>query len=436
MLDINNIRKDPTTLVDQLQRRGFQFDLERFQKLDSERKTLLERVETLRAKQNLLADAFAKAKRANEPTDLLRLTDNEVAELTQAEIACGGIEEAIRTMLLSVPNVLHATTPNGEDEKHNVVMRTWGEVPTFTFAPKDHVALGARKTGHLGVALDAEAGATLAGSRFTVLRGNIAKLHRALVQYMVNTHTDKHEYEETYVPYLVLPKAMEGTGQFPKFKEDAFGVVRGFDVEEGGSAELLLIPTAEVPLTNMLRETTLPYPGQPLKFVAHTPCFRAEAGSAGRDVKGMIRQHQFDKVELVWFVKPEDADRAFIQLQEHAEAILTGLNLPYRAVALCAGDTGFGASRTVDLEVWLPGQNAYREISSCSHFGDFQARRMGAKFKEGKNKAQFWHTLNGSALAVGRTLIAVLENYQMENGDIEVPYVLQPYMGCDIIKMS
>lgn len=436
MLDINNIRKDPTTFVDLLQRRGFEFKLDYFQQLDNERKELLELVESLRRKQNEYAEKFGRAKQAGLPTDNLRLTDDEVHSLSQAEVRLNVVEEDLKNYLLTVPNILHDTVPDGEDEKQNVILRTWGEPPKHSFTPKDHVALGARKVGHVGVGLDAEAGAALAGSRFTVLRGNIAKLHRALVQYMIDTHTEVHGYEETYVPYLVHPRAMEGTGQFPKFQDDAFGVVRGYAIPEAKSAELLLIPTAEVPLTNMLRETTLAYPGEPLKFVAHTPCFRAEAGSAGRDVKGMIRQHQFDKVELVWFVKPEDADRAFSYLQDHAEVILRGLGLSYRAVALCAGDTGFGASRTVDLEVWLPGQQVYREISSCSHFGDFQARRMGAKFKDGKNKAQFWHTLNGSALAVGRTLIAVIENYQLENGDIEVPDVLQRYMGCDVIHMS
>lgn len=437
MIDPQLLRRDPHDVARTLlQTRGFVLDPGPFEALEAQRRALQARVEALQAERNQRAKAFAQAKRAGTPTEGLSLSEAEEAELANAGPELDRLRDAQAALAMAVPNLPHPSVPDGQDEAHNVELRRWGTPPTLVAPVLDHVDLGAR----LQRQLDPEAGADLAGTRFTVLRGGIARLHRALTQFMLNAHLDAG-YEEAYVPYLVHPKALEGTGQLPKFKDDLFGVSRGdhpavavwaMQQPDGSlrpyTAEWFLIPTAEVPLTNLLRERVTPYAG-PVKFVAHTPCFRAEAGSHGRDVRGMIRQHQFDKVELVWFVAPDEADAAFDRLVGDAEGILQALELPYRAVRLCAGDLGFSAARTIDLEVWIPSQNTYREISSCSHFGDFQARRLQARFKTAGGKPQLWHTLNGSALAVGRTLVAVLENYQQPNGDVIVPHVLRPYMG-------
>ena len=339
-------------------------------------------------------------------------------DISKAEAAAKDAEAALKDLMMGIPNVPHADVPAGADEDDNVEVLKWGTPATFDFEPKDHVDLG------VPFGLNFDAGALVAGSRFAVMSGMIARLHRAITQFMLNTHTEEHGYEETYVPYLVNRQALEGTGQLPKFEEDLFKIPQA-----QGDKDLYLIPTAEVPVTNLLRDavndTSLP-----VKKVAHTPCFRSEAGSYGRDTRGMIRQHQFDKVELVQFVHADASDAALEELTGHAEAILQKLDLPYRKVILCGGDLGFSAAKTYDLEVWLPGQQKYREISSCSTFADYQARRMQARWRNPETgKPELLHTLNGSGLAVGRTLVAILENYQQADGSIRIPAALQPYMG-------
>ncbi|KZZ02944.1 serine--tRNA ligase, partial [Oleibacter sp. HI0075] len=340
------------------------------------------------------------------------------ADITRAEQAAKQVESDLREMLMAIPNVPLAEVPAGNDEDDNVEVLKWGEPREFSFEPKDHVDVGEPHGLNFG------AGAVVAGSRFAVMSGPIARMHRALTQFMLDTHTLEHGYEETYVPYLVNRQALEGTGQLPKFEEDLFKIPQA-----QGDKDLYMIPTAEVPVTNLLRDTVNDVE-LPVKKVAHTPCFRSEAGSYGRDTRGMIRQHQFDKVELVQFVKAEDSEKTLEELTGHAEAILQKLNLPYRKVILCGGDLGFSAAKTYDLEVWLPGQQKYREISSCSTFGDYQARRMQARWRNPQTgKPELLHTLNGSGLAVGRTLVAILENYQEEDGSVSVPAALRPYMG-------
>ncbi|MEL7399059.1 MAG: serine--tRNA ligase, partial [Pseudomonadota bacterium] len=340
------------------------------------------------------------------------------ADISDAEAAAKAAEVTLRQLLMAIPNVPQDAVPHGNDEDDNVEVAVWGEPTQFSFEAKDHVDLGEP----LGMSFDA--GATVAGSRFVAMSGKMARLHRALAQFMLDTHSEEHGYEETYTPYLVNKEALEGTGQLPKFEEDLFKIP-----EAQGDKDLYLIPTAEVPVTNLLRDT-ITVNDLPIKKVAHTPCFRSEAGSYGRDTRGMIRQHQFDKVELVQFVKAGESDSALEELTGHAEAILQKLKLPYRKVILCGGDLGFSAAKTYDLEVWLPGQQKYREISSCSNFEDYQARRMNARWRNPEtNKPELLHTLNGSGLAVGRTMVAVLENYQQEDGSIRIPEVLQPYMG-------
>ncbi|MFC7421577.1 serine--tRNA ligase [Iodobacter arcticus] len=418
MLDINLLRTDLENVAARLASRKFILDVSAFSALENERKSLQTRTQDLQAKRNASSKLIGQAKAKGEDvsvimSDVAHLGD----ELKAAETALAVLQEKINDMLLSMPNLPHESVPVGKDETENEEILRWGTPRVFDFEIKDHVDLG----GPLG--LDFETGTKLSGARFTALRGGIARMHRALAQFMLNTHTLEHGYEEVYTPYLVNAASMMGTGQLPKFEEDLFKVSRP-DAEP-----LYLIPTAEVPVTNFVRDSIVKLEDLPMKFTAHTPCFRSEAGAYGRDVRGLIRQHQFEKVELVQIVHPDESLNTLETLTAHAEAILQKLELPYRKVKLCTGDMGFGAQMTYDLEVWLPAQNTYREISSCSSMGAFQARRMQARFKNEQGKNELVHTLNGSGLAVGRTLVAVLENYQNADGSITVPAVLRPYMG-------
>lgn len=417
MLDPKLVRSQTEDIAKRLAVRNYVFDIEGFQSLESRRRTLQVRTEELQSEQNKRSKSIGKAKAAGENIQpLLDAVDDMKAQKADAEQELRVLQEEITQFLAGIPNIPDESVPAGKDEDDNVEVRKWGAIPTFDFEPKDHVDLGGAN------GLDFEAGARLAQSRFTVMRGQIARLHRALAQFMINTHTDEHGYSEIYVPYLVNAETLFGTGQLPKFEEDLFRME--------GENGLYLIPTAEVPATNLVADSILSADELPMQFVSHTPCFRSEAGSYGRDTRGMIRQHQFDKVEMVHIVRPDESEAALEVLTGHAEAILQKLELPYRVVELCGGDIGFSAARTYDLEVWLPGQDKYREISSCSNARDFQARRMQARWKNpetGKN--ELVHTLNGSGLAVGRTLVAVLENYQQADGSIHVPEVLKPYMG-------
>ena len=386
------------------------------------------RTEELQAKRNQLAKAIGIKKGKGEDATA------EMAEATQINVDMESgtarlsvLQAEIADFLMGIPNLPDESVPVGKDENDNQEVKRWGAIPEFAFPVKDHVDLGAP------LGLDFESAAKISGSRFVVLKGPIARLHRALAQFMLDIHTSQHAYEELYVPLMVNAASMRGTGQLPKFEEDLFKVPRQMGGEDGaGEAKIenfYLIPTAEVPVTNLVRDTITATEELPLKFVAHTPCFRSEAGSYGRDVRGMIRQHQFEKVELVQIAKPEESMQLLEELTSHAEKILELLELPYRRVLLCTGDMGFGSSKTYDLEVWIPSQNAYREISSCSNMGDFQARRMQARFKTGQGKPELVHTLNGSGLAVGRTGVALLENFQQADGSIAIPKVLRPYMG-------
>jgi len=418
MLDINLLRTDLENVAARLASRKFILDVSAFSALENERKSLQTRTQDLQAKRNASSKLIGQAKAKGEDvsvimSDVAHLGD----ELKAAETALATLQDKINDMLLSMPNLPHESVPVGKDETENEEVLRWGTPRVFDFEIKDHVDLG----GPLG--LDFETGAKLSGARFTALRGGIARMHRALAQFMLNTHTLEHGYEEVYTPYLVNAASMMGTGQLPKFEEDLFKVNRP-DAEP-----LYLIPTAEVPVTNFVRDSIVKLEDLPMKFTAHTPCFRSEAGAYGRDVRGLIRQHQFEKVELVQIVHPDESLSTLETLTGHAEAILQKLELPYRKVNLCTGDMGFGSQKTYDLEVWLPAQNTYREISSCSSMGAFQARRMQARFKNEQGKNELVHTLNGSGLAVGRTLVAVLENYQNADGSITIPAVLRPYMG-------
>ena len=418
MLDPKALRTDIDAVAGNLVRRGLVLDRGHYQRLEDERKSLQVRVEKLRHERNERSRGIGRAKASGEDIGPLRLKVKELGEaLTAAEADLGSLQEELNAFLAGIPNLLHETVPDGEDETSNEEVLKWGEPPTFDFKPKDHVALGEG----LGL-LDFEGAAKLSGSRFSVLRGDLARMHRALVQFMLDVHIGEHGYTECYVPYLVNDAALFGTGQLPKFGEDLFSVQ--------GDRGLRLIPTAEVPLTNLVRDEILT-PGQlPMRLTAHTPCFRSEAGSYGKDTRGMIRMHQFEKVELVHVTTPGDSYRALEELTGHAEVILQRLGLPYRKVTLCAGDTGFSAAKTYDLEVWLPGQNRYREISSCSNCEDFQARRMYARWRNpNTGKPEPVHTLNGSGIAAGRALIAVIENFQQADGSVIVPEALQPYMG-------
>jgi len=419
MLDIQLLRTQPEIVSAGLARRGAAIDLAPFEALEAQRKQVQTQTQELQAKRNNLSKQIGILKGKGE--DVGPVMD-EVAGLGDALKAN---EEKLTVLLAEldafvsrIPNLPHESVPEGRDEKGNVEVSRWGTPPTFDFAPKDHVDLGEALGG-----LDFASGVKISGSRFTVMRGAMARLHRALAQFMLDTHTQEHGYTELYTPYLVNPDSMFGTGQLPKFEEDLFRV------ERSDGSRLYLIPTAEVPVTNIVRGEILETEKLPLKFVCHTPCFRSEAGSYGKDTRGMIRQHQFDKVELVQIVPPEASWEALEQLAGHAETILQKLGLPYRKMALCAGDMGFSAAKTYDLEVWLPAQETYREISSCSNFEAFQARRMQARCRDKGGKPRPLHTLNGSGLAVGRTLVAVLENYQRADGTVTVPEVLRPYMG-------
>ncbi len=432
MLDIQQLRTGLDDVVQQLAKRGFAFPADAFNALEAERKKIQTQTEELQAQRNAASKKIGQAKAKGEDVTAIM---TEVAHLgdalKQAEAHLDQVKNDLQKMLLEIPNLPHASVPEGKDETHNVQMRTWGEPRRFDFDIKDHVSIGEG----LGL-LDFETAAKLSGARFSLMKSGLARLHRALAQFMLDTHTQEHGYQETYVPYLVSRDSLLGTGQLPKFEQDLFAVNAG-GADSTGAPEYHLIPTAEVPITNMVRDEIVPLNALPLKYVSHTPCFRSEAGSYGRDTRGLLRQHQFDKVELVHIVHPDRSYEALEQLVGDAEKILQKLGLPYRVMTLCTGDMGFSAAKTYDIEVWLPGQNAYREISSCSNCEAFQARRMQARFRSENGKPALLHTLNGSGLAVGRTLVAVLENYQNADGSVTVPEVLRHYMnGLDQLRNS
>ncbi len=442
MLDIQALRNDLATVTARLATRGYQLDAARFEQLEAERKSIQVRTQELQAKRNATSKQIGQAKAKGEDVSAIMA---EVAslgdELKQLEAKLEQVQHELNAFLSVIPNTPHASVPVGKSEADNVEVRRVGTPPKFDFEVKDHVSIGEGLGG-----LDFETASKIAGARFSLLKGPLARLHRALAQFMLDLHTAEHGYTETYVPYLVNADSMRGTGQLPKFEEDLFKVP--FGLEEPSAAEqariatvgvdslgqpkqkhFYLIPTAEVPVTNMVRDEIVALEKLPLKFVAHTPCFRSEAGSYGRDTRGMIRQHQFDKVELVQIAHPEQSYALLEELLGHAETVLKKLELPYRVVKLCTGDMGFSSATTYDIEVWLPAQNTYREISSCSNFEAFQARRMQARFRNAQGKPELVHTLNGSGLAVGRTLVAILENNQQADGSVSIPQALRPYMG-------
>jgi len=425
MLDPKLLRSNLQEVADRLAFRGFALDVARIEALEEQRKTVQTRTEALQAERNACSKSIGHAKQRGEDIALLMADVERIAgELSVGKVELEAIRSELDSILLGIPNLPHESVPVGVDEDDNVEVRRWGAPRLFDFEIKDHVALG-EKFGWL----DFETAAKLSGARFILLRGPIARLHRALAQFMINLHTSEHDYEEAYTPYLVQAPALQGTGQLPKFEEDLFKIARE------GEADLYLIPAAEVPLTNLAAGQILDAKRLPLKFVAHSPCFGSEAGASGRDARGSLRQHQFDKVEMVQIVEPSKSMEALESLTANAERVLQLLGLPYRTLALCTGDVGFSAVKTYDLEVWIPSQDKYREISSCSNCGDFQARRMQARFRNPETgKPELVHTLNGSGLAVGRTLVAVLENYQQVDGSIRVPDVLKQYMGVDIIR--
>ena len=418
MIDPKLLRSEPEAVAKNLARRGFTLDVAALQALEEQRKPWTVEVDRLRAERNANAKAVGMAKgRGEDAGALIAKGESLVAGLADAEAKLATVQAELESWQLGLPNLLHESVPDGRDESANLEVRRFGEPRRFAFKPRDHVELGERLKG-----IDFDAAARISGARFVVLRGPIARLHRALAQFMLDLHTREHGYTEVYVPYLVQAPALIGTSQLPKFEQDLFAL-RG---EQG----FYLIPTAEVPVTNLVRGEIVAAEALPLKFVAHTPCFRSEAGAAGKDTRGMIRNHQFDKVELVQIVRPDTSYAALEELTGHAETVLRQLEIPYRTLALCAGDVGFGSAKTYDLEAWLPSQERYREISSCSNFEAFQARRMQARWRNPQgNKPEAVHTLNGSGLAVGRTLVAVLENYQNADGSMSVPAVLKPYMG-------
>jgi len=419
MLDIQTIRNDLDAVAARLATRGLTLDVATFRALEEQRKRAQVRTQELQAKRNASSKQIGELKRKGEDTSALMAEMGAVGEeLKQIEGELDAIQLKLTEILLTIPNLPHASVPVGKSADDNVEVRREGAPRTFGFAPRDHVDVGEG----LGM-LDFDAAAKISGARFTLMTGPLARLHRSIAQFMLDVHSGEHGYAEAYVPYLVNADSMRGTGQLPKFEEDLFPVARA----DGG--KFYLIPTAEVPVTNIVRDEVLAAERLPLKFVCHSPCFRSEAGSYGKDTRGMIRQHQFDKVELVQVVHPDQSYDSLEQLTGHAEVILRRLDLPFRTVTLCTGDMGFAAAKTYDIEVWLPGQNAYREISSCSNFESFQARRMQARYKGEKGKNELVHTLNGSGLAVGRTLVAILENYQRADGGVDIPAVLQPYMG-------
>ncbi|CFQ93749.1 seryl-tRNA synthetase [Yersinia frederiksenii] len=424
MLDPNMLRNELDAVAEKLARRGFKLDVEMLRQQEERRKVLQVETESLQAERNSRSKMIGAAKARGEDIEPLRLEVNVLGEkLDAAKAELDKLQNEIRDLALSIPNLPDDSVPVGKDENDNVEVSRWGEPRKYDFEVRDHVSLGEMAGG-----LDFAAAVKLTGARFVVMKGQIARMHRALAQFMLDLHTEKHGYLETYVPYLVNHATLYGTGQLPKFGGDLFHT-KPLE-EESDSSNYALIPTAEVPVTNLVRDEILEEESLPLKMTAHTPCFRSEAGSYGRDTRGLIRMHQFDKVEMVQITRPEDSMAALEELTGHAEKVLQLLELPYRKVLLCTGDMGFGSSKTYDLEVWLPAQNTYREISSCSNMWDFQARRMQARCRNKTDrKTRLVHTLNGSGLAVGRTLVAVLENYQQADGRIQVPDVLRPYMG-------
>jgi seryl-tRNA synthetase len=418
MLDPRQLRADPATVAANLARRGFTLDVAAYARLEELRKAAQVHSDGVRAERNANAKAVGMAKGKGEDASVLLARAEELThQLASSDAAIAKVQQELDAWQLGLPNTLHPSVPDGRDESANVEVRKHGEPRQFEFTPKDHVELGENLGG-----IDFEAAAKISGSRFSVMRGGVARLHRALAQFMLDLHTREHGYTELYVPYLVSGAALQGTGQLPKFEADLFRVQ--------GEQGFYLIPTAEVPATNLVRDSIVEAVNLPMKLVAHTPCFRSEAGAAGKDTRGLIRQHQFEKVELVHIVKPADSYAALEELTAHAEKVLQKLELPYRVIALCAGDVGFASAKTYDIEVWLPAQNKYREISSCSNCEGFQARRMQARWRNPETgKPEPLHTLNGSGVAVGRALVAVLENYQNADGSISVPAVLRPYMG-------
>lgn len=419
MLDIQQLRTNLDAVAEGLAKRGKPIDFSEFVALETERKTLQTRTQELQAQRNSLSKQIGMLKGQGKDAAEVMVQVGAIGdELKASEARLGELLEKFNAILVALPNIPDDSVPVGSDESGNVEVKRWGTPRTFDFTVKDHTDVG-ESIGQL----DFTTAAKISGARFSLLKGGLARLHRALAQFMLDTHTAEHAYTEVYVPYLVNAASLQGTGQLPKFEEDLFKVQRG------DQDPLYLIPTAEVPVTNIVRDEILAAEALPLKFVSHTPCFRSEAGSGGRDVRGMIRQHQFDKVELVQIVHPEKSTEAHEELTRQAEIILERLELPYRRMLLCSGDMGFSAAKTYDLEVWLPAQNTYREISSCSNFGAFQARRMQTRFRNDKNKNELVHTLNGSGLAVGRTLVAILENFQNADGSVTVPAALRPYMG-------
>ncbi len=419
MLDIQQLRTNLDAVAEGLAKRGKPIDFAEFKALEAERKTLQTRTQDLQAQRNSLSKQIGMLKgKGQDASEVMAQVGALGDELKASETRLGELLDKFNAILATLPNIPDDSVPVGADETANVEMKRWGTPKTFAFEVKDHTDIGEGLNQ-----LDFATAAKISGARFSLLKGGIARLHRALAQFMLDTHTEKHGYTEVYAPYLVNAASLFGTGQLPKFEEDLFKVLRG------DQDPLYLIPTAEVPVTNIVRDEILALEALPLKLVCHTPCFRSEAGSGGRDVRGMIRQHQFDKVELVQIVHPDHSAAAHEELTGHAEAILEALELPYRRVVLCSGDMGFSAAKTYDLEVWLPAQNTYREISSCSNFAAFQARRMQARFRNDKNKPELCHTLNGSGLAVGRTLVAILENNQQADGSVVVPPALRSYMG-------
>ena len=419
MLDIQLLRKDIHAVATRLAARPFTLDVEAFQKIEAERKQVQMRTQELQAQRNGLSKQVGALKGKGEDVSAVMAQAAGLGdEQKHCEAQLGVIQARLDAMLLGIPNLPHESVPAGRSSEDNTELRRVGAPRAYSFDVKDHVDLGESLGG-----IDFAVAAKISGARFAVMKGPVARLHRALAQFMLDTHTQEHDYTEIYAPYLVNADSMRGTGQLPKFEEDLFAT------SKGGDEKLYLIPTAEVPVTNIVRNEIVALDTLPLKFVCHTPCFRSEAGSYGKDTRGMIRQHQFDKVELVQIAHPERSYQALEELTGHAETILKKLDLPYRVVTLCSGDMGFSAAKTYDIEVWLPGQSAYREISSCSNFEAFQARRMQARYRDEKGKPQLAHTVNGSGLAVGRTLVAVLENYQHADGSITVPAVLRPYMN-------
>ena len=422
MLDIQLLRSDPTEVATRLASRGFTFDVGVFQRVEAERKDIQTRTQELQAKRNTASKQIGTARAKGEDCSaLMREVAGMGDELASLERGLAEVQERLRNMLMVMPNLPHQSVPPGRSDADNVELRRWGTPRSFDFKPRDHVDVGAAVGG-----IEFEISAKLSGTRFYTLRGAVARLHRALAQFMLDTHTTEHSYTEVYVPYIVNAATMTGTGQLPKFEDDLFWVTKG---GAPGEARMYLIPTAEVSVTNFVRDEIIAAERLPIRLTAHTPSFRSEAGSYGKDTRGMIRVHQFDKVELVQIVHPEKSYDALEELTGHAETILKKLELPYRLMTLCTSDTSFASAKTYDLEVWLPGQQKYREISSCSNCEAFQARRMQARFRSAQGKTELVHTLNGSGLAIGRTLVAVLENYQRADGGVDIPAVLRPYLG-------